>query len=313
MSVSAMELKAGAIPFGIYYTEGKDPFMTESAVNAFKNSIPPDSFSLFVFEKVAVLDDVILALGTMSFSGDANVVIVKDSEYRITDNEHAALDSLNVTDAYLLFVAPKFLSAKEKKKFTAVDCEKPRKFDCLRFAEKLAGNEADRNVLNKLVEYADGDLARIKLELVKLSDYCGGRKATVADVEEIVSEDAELQIFNFVTALTEGNKETAVKMLAKLKKRGEAPGYMLAALVGQYRRILHASLSPKADAELAELLKVKEYAIKKARESRKMSKSKLRDVLKMLVSYELKYKSGELSEQAAFDAAISRLLGGEVR
>lgn len=312
MGVSAMELKIGAIPFGVYYTEGKDVYLTETAVNTFKALVPSDSLSLYVFDRLESINDVILSIGTIGFGGDPNVVIVKDSEYKISDGERKQLESLTVNDGYVLFVNPKYLSAKEKKNFTAVDCDKPRKFDCLKYAEKLAGDGADRSAVNKLIEYADGDLARIKLELEKLESYCDGRRATVADVEEIVSKDAELQIFHFVSALTEGNKATALNMLDKLKRRGEAPSFMLASLVGQYRRILHASLSPKTDAELAELLKVKEYAVKKARETRKMSKAKLRGVLKMLVGYELKFKSGEISEQTAFDAAISRLIGGEI-
>ena len=132
----------------------------------------------------------------------------------------------------------------------------------------------------------------------------------ILDYSEII-EDAEAQIFSFVSDLVEGRKAQALKILAKLKKRGEAPSYLLASLIGQYRRMLHASLSKKSDADLAATMGVKEYAVKKARSSRKLGKKQLKAVVEMLVDYELKFKSGEMSDKVAFDAAIGRLIGEE--
>ena len=75
--------------------------------------------------------------------------------------------------------------------------------------------------------------------------------------------------------------------------------------------MLYASMSPLSDKELADLFRVKEYAITKVRENRKLSKKQLKTTLENLVSYEYKFKSGVMSEQTAFDAAITGLIAKE--
>lgn len=312
MSVSAADLKAAGLSCGVYYTEGSDGYWLKKAEEAFRSLLPSDSLSLYVFDRLGGAEDVYGALDTFGFSADPAVVIVKDSDFKPSDRDRAALSALRTDDAYVLFLNSKFLTAAEKKRFIAINCDKSDRFNCSRYAEKLFPFGIEKDALARLAEYTDRDMARISLEADKLAAYCGDNKVSLTDVEETVAEDAELQIFSFVSCVTEGKKEKALKLLARLRKRGESPGYMLAALISQYRRMLHASLSPKTDAELAELMKVKEYAVKKARSARTVGKKQLKNIVSMLVGYELKYKSGEMSEQSAFDAAICRLIGGEV-
>ena len=309
MDLAAAELKTKDLSFGIYYTEGNDVYWQKATEDAFRALLPSESLSLYVFDKLNGLDDVFTALDTFGFAEEATVVIVKDSDYKPTDKEHASLLEMTAPDAYVLFLNAKFLNAKEKKKYNRISCEKLDKYACIRFCDKLFKYGIDRKAMDRLVDLTDCDMARMHIEADKLFDYCGERAITLDDVEEVVIEDAEAQIFSFVSDLIEGRKAQALKILAKLKKRGEAPSYMLASLIGQYRRMLHASLSKKTDAELAEIMNVQEYAVKKARSARRMGKKQLKSTLEMLVDYEFKFKSGEMSDKVAFDAAIGRLIG----
>jgi DNA polymerase III delta subunit len=72
--------------------------------------------------------------------------------------------------------------------------------------------------------------------------------------------------------------------------------------------MLHSTLSPKSDAEVAKLLNVREYAIKKARQIKNLNKIKMKSILDMLVDYEYKFKSGSMSLDLAFDCAISNIM-----
>ena len=312
MNLKSSELTKADIKYGVYYTDGADVYWLKRVEDTFRSILPDDSLSLFVFDKLNSLEEPLTALETVSFFGGDNVVIVKDSDYKISDKEHAMLEKLQVNEGYLLFVNAKFLNVKEKKSFNVINCVKSDRNECIKYAAELFPNGVDRNALYRLAEYTDCDMAKICNEAKKLSDYCGDGKVTLQDVEELVTEDTELQIFAFVSSVTEGKSDLAVKQLKRLIKRGEAPSYMLSALIGQYRRLLHASLSSKSDAELADTMKVKEYAIKKARSGRKITKKQLKSTVDMLVGYELKFKSGEMGERAAFNAAVSRLIGMEV-
>lgn len=312
MSIAAADLKNAGIGFGVYYTEGADVYWLRQAEEAFRAIVSTDSLSLYEFNKLNSLDEIFTALETYSFSGESNVVIVKDSDFKPNERERKALKSLKTDDGYLLFINAGFLGAEEKKSFTAVNCERLDKFRCAIHAEKLFPYGIEKDALTRLVEYTDCDMARINLEAAKLLDYCGKRIVNAYDVTDAVVEDAELQVFTFVKHVVEGKNELAVRALNRLRKRGESPAFLLSSLIGQYRRMLHSGLSPKTDAELAALFKVKEYAVKKARSARTLGKKQLKNTVNMLVGYELKFKSGEMGEQTAFDAAISRLIGKEV-
>lgn len=310
--LSASVLSADNLTFGVYYTEGNDLYWLGRAEECFRKKTPAGSLSLHVFDRLNELSEALDALSVISFFGDSNVVIVKDVDYKFTEREHKILSGLNVEDGYLLFLGNKNLSSAEKKRFTAIDCSTLDKFACARYAEKLFPG-IDREALSLLCEYSDCDMARIKLEAEKLNAYCNGKKVTAKDVKELVSEETDMQIFSFVSALTEGKTELAAKRLSFLRQRGESPAYLLSALTGQYARMLYAALSTDSDAELASAMGIKEFAVKKARSTRTLSKVKLKKTVSMLVDYELRFKSGLLSDRTAFDAAVARLFAGEVK
>lgn len=308
---------------GIYFTVGEDDYWLRHAEKTFRSLLPSDSFSLHVFDKVYSFADLLSALDTYGFSGDDNVVIVKDTDYKMTEADKEVLKNAVCDQGYLLFIKAKCFTDKkgdkksgvcftsdEKKLFNCINCDKSDKFSCARQAEKLFPYGIDRQAANLLAEFTNCDMARISVEAEKLSAYKQD-KITVADVTELVVEDTDLQIFMFVNSIIDGKTTLAMKQLARLKKRGEGPSLLLAALISQYRRMFYASLSPLSDKELADMFKVKEFAIKKVRENRKISKKQLKATLEMLVSYEHKFKSGVMSEQTAFDAAIMSLVAQE--
>ena len=312
MALTASGLTTEQLVCGVYYVDGDDVYWQKKTESVFRSLLPTDSFSLYVFEKISSLDEVFFAVGTIGFFEEKPVVIVNDYEYTPTPKEHAALEQFVAGDAYVLFSGNKFLNEKEKKRFTPINCAKMDKYSCVRYASGLFPNGIDRDAVHKLVELTDCDMSKINLEAQKLTDYTDGKPVKIGDVTEVVVEDAEAQIFSFVTDLTGGRKDRAKRTLEKLLKRGDAPSYMLSVLIGQYRRMLHAGLSKKTDAELASVMKVKEYAVKKARTDRPGGTRQLKSVVNMLVRYEYLFKQGQMSEQAAFDAAIDRLMGGAV-
>lgn len=312
MALTASDLTIDKLSCGVYFVNGEDAYWQKKTESVFRKLLPEESISLYIFDKLSSLDEVFSAVSTIGFFEEKPVVIVSDYEYVPTAQEHAALEKFSAEEAYVLFSGSKFLTEKEKKRFTPIDCAKMDRYACARYAAGLFPNGIDRDAVNKLVELTDCDMSRINLEAKKLTDYTDGKSVALGDVNEVVVEDAEAQIFSFVTDLTAGRKNRAKHTLEKLLKRGDAPSYMLSVLIGQYRRMLHAGLSKKTDAELASVMKVKEYAVKKARSDRPGGSRQLKSVVNMLVRYEYLFKQGQMSEQAAFDAAIDRLMGGAV-
>lgn len=324
MNFLSSELRAEDITPGIYYTTGADSFWLGNAERIFRSKTGDASFSLHCFDKINSLDEVFSALETYNFSGEPNVVIVKDGDFRLSEGDKKRLCGYVCEDGYLLFVNAKFfgdnkkedkksgavLSLAERKVFNGISCEKSDKYACSKYAEKLFPHGIEPKASLLLCDYCNCDMARIFNEAKKLVDYCEG-KTTADDVREIVTEDTDLQIYMFVNSLADGRNEQAKAQLKRLLKRGESPSALLAAIVSQFRRLLYASMSGLSDKELADRFGVKEYSITKARENRKLTKKQLKSALDTLVCYENKFKSGLMSEQSAFDAAVARLIAKE--
>jgi len=323
LEILSSELKVENLVHGVYYTVGGDVYWLNNAEKIFRSILPEESFSLHVLDKVRSMEEVLNAVDTIGFSGDDNVVIVKDADYKLTEKDKELLKNF-ACEGYILFIGAKFFdpkkddkykglsfSAAERKLFNVIKCEKSDKYACATYIAKLFPNGIERTAALALAEYANCDMARIYLEAEKLNAYCEGRRTEKTDVTDLVAEDTDLQIFNFVNSVLSGNKSLALKQLARLKKRGESPSVLLAALINQYRRTFYASISPLSDKELADLLKVKEYAVTKARENRAISKKQLKKTIETLVDYEYKFKTGVMSDRAAFDAAIAGLLAKE--
>lgn len=315
-----MQVHASKLPdkpeSGVYNLVGDDIYWLNLATERLISIVGKSSLSARFFDKMDNVADIIGSLLSLNFMSEPNVVVVKNCK-DFTKNDSKGhklfLETLQsgIAPNYLVLINAE-LDSKEKALINEIDCSKLRKYDCINYAEKLFDGKIEKNALYKLADYTNCDLARIINEAEKLKSYCKDAVIKSIDVENLVAEDTDLQVFQFVNNIIGGNNELAVEQLQRLKKRGESPLMILAMLTNQFRRILHCALSDKSDAELAVLFNVKEYAIKKARENKHISVVKLKGIVEMLTEYELKFKSGEMSEQTAFDSAISRLLSREV-
>ena len=101
------------------------------------------------------------------------------------------------------------------------------------------------------------------------------------------------------------NGDKAIKILDQI---GKEQG-ILGLITNHFRRLFFISTSELDDKTLANLLNVKEYAIKKQREQTKnFSKIQLKRIFEMLEDVDFKIKSGAmLSENALYFLVLSIL------
>lgn len=299
----------------VFYLQGEDSYWLNYAIEFFTGLIEEEfrEVNIKVFNSIESLADIIFTLSSFGFNEGKQLVIVKDNKYKASKEELKVLRQIikeGIEPYILVFENVDFLTAVEKKLMTEINCSKLDKAVLVPIIEKMCKGSGgiDRKAVNLLIDYTNSEMAKIHLELKKLTEYSEGEKINEQSVELLVNEDSELQIFHFVNSIVEGRKEQAIIYLDKLMKKGETKSFILASLINQYRRILHSAISPKNNAELADIFRVKEYAIKKAREHGNVSKVTLKNTLGMLINYEYKFKSGIMNENTAFDAAIAKLL-----
>jgi len=105
---------------------------------------------------------------------------------------------------------------------------------------KAAGLRADSAALDLLVEALNADVARIAIEIEKLSLYCGQRAVAAGDIAELVPDARSSTIFALVNALARRDRTRALGILDLLTREGEYLPLALAFLSTQFRMALVA-------------------------------------------------------------------------
>lgn len=309
MDVRKEEIKSGA-----YLLDGEDGFLVKTAEDLFRSMLPAASLSLYVIDRITDVNEILSCIGVYNFDGTPNVVIVRDADAKLDDKAHerlTALLSADISPDYLVFSGVNFLTNAEKKLVTTIDCSSPDKFKSIQYIEKLFPHGIDRNAASLLTDYTENNWAKINNEKTKLLAYCGERKVTADDVEALVPEDREVQIFAFANSIIAKNGDAALKQLEKMRKYGVSNAAILSSLSGQFQRMLYCSLSPLSDEELARVLKIKPFAVAKARQVRGFNQKQLKETLSVLSDLEYRFKSGVMSDETAVNLAVATLLAKE--
>jgi len=106
---------------------------------------------------------------------------------------------------------------------------------------KRAGLEMEPDAAALLIESLGADVARIAVEIEKLSLYAGsGRAVTTADIAALVPDARATTIFVLVGALGRRDRARALAVLDTLTKEGEYLPLALAFLATQFRLALAA-------------------------------------------------------------------------
>ena len=105
---------------------------------------------------------------------------------------------------------------------------------------RKAGFTIDPAALELLVEALGADIARIAVEIEKLSLYAAGRAVTEDDISALVPDARSTTIFALVNALGRRNRAQALLLLDTLTREGEYLPLALAFLSTQFRMALVA-------------------------------------------------------------------------
>ena len=178
--------------------------------------------------------------------------------------------------------------------------------------KRLEDYKMDNRAITKLIEFCKNDHERIFNELEKLKLYkLDSKEITTSDIEEIVSEELDDNIFHFVDSILSGNKEYAFKLYHNFILHGEQVVHMLILISNKIRLMYQVKvLSNKgnSDQNISKLLKVHEYPVKLAREAGyKYSEKHLLEILEKLAELDLEIKSGETYGEVEFETLLASI------
>lgn len=167
----------------------------------------------------------------------------------------------------------------------------------------------------RLVELAGHDLRLLDKELAKMSLYLGGKGAVITDdtIQLLTSRTLEQDVFALVEQVVAGRLETAMRILYDCLKMGEEPIKLMALLTRQIRLLLQVKIwSPRGytQQQLAGMLKVHPYAVKKAQEqARHFEVASLRRLLALLAEEDYRMKTGQVDKRLAIELFVTRVAG----
>lgn len=311
----------------VYLISGSDRFLCFKALEMIENALNisiKDMNSVVMLGEQIQATDIIDSASVFPFGDPYRLVIVKNFNPKGTGGNKKNSNE-NIIQEYLKGVNPSTVIVffnpdgdeffkNLKSNVVHVDCEKLDVSSIVKIIISDGNKEQikiSESTAKLLALFCNMSMARINSELAKLIAFAKTKgEITENDIRELVVEDKEYQIFELSEYLAQGKKLEALEMVNALTILGKAGFSILTPLYNNYRRVLFTAINPdKRDAEIAEALGVKEYAIKMCRNQAKVfSPKKLKKIVDMLALADLNIKNGKIKEDIAVKTIIVAII-----
>ena len=201
---------------------------------------------------------------------------------------------------------------KKKSGVTLVDCSRADEETLTKWLFSLMRREglnADTDAVGMMVRFCAMNAARIRSETEKLKLMLGaGGRVTRAVIEEHIERDAEYKIYELTQAASRGDFTQFSEILNDLLKKGFDENAAISSLMSHYKTLTQIAEMSGSDAEIADVLGIKPYAVLKNRELlRRMGKEKAKSYYLGLYELSCGLRSGLYTKTGALTAAISKI------
>ncbi|MCD8295921.1 MAG: DNA polymerase III subunit delta [Clostridia bacterium] len=311
---------------GIYLLEGDDAYfrlngekMLESLVQNPELNIT--SFSGEDIKGAQAFTEFADALKVFPFMSEKRMV--KVTEFYPTETEYEKYLKPVFTsfpDTTILVITntgAKKSDLKKKKGVTFVDCSKSDRETVVKWiflTMKRAGCYTDVDACGRIADYCMCDMSRVSVECEKLQAYKPGESITAEDVDRLVYKDAEYRMYELTNAMAAGKYTDFCSIAEDLKSKGVDEISMANTILTFFRNLLTVLSYSGTSAELASLLKVKEFAVKRMKDqARSYGAPMLYELEKSAYSCIADIKSGEATPKSAFQNLCNRIFFGGSR
>jgi DNA polymerase-3 subunit delta len=239
----------------IHLLYGSDEFARSEALAALKANVPPDlaELNLSVLDgKKLKLDTLIGSCEAFPFIAERRLVIVYDLlKHQKAGKERDALRAYLEripTTCDLVFVESEEFDKRGavftylKKAAVTQEFLPKEGAELLRWLggrAKLLDVKLDSAAAQRLIGYVGGDGRTLVNELGKLASYVGrGGQISAADIELLVQDSQEQNLFSFIDELSTRRRGAALQSLRRLFADGQAATYILFMIARQVRILL---------------------------------------------------------------------------
>ena len=304
-----------------YFVSGEDIFLINSSIeliekalfgSAMRNNLNKQVFST----EETDISSLLTALNTMPFFAEKKLVVLQHYDSKIASDtiSQLALYMKSTCPSTVLVIAcmqdsTNFDSL--KKYCTLVDCSRLDKATTERVIKaklKTSNATIEQDALNLLLDYTNGYLSKIMLEIDKLVALSGGN-ILAEHVKECVSKDLEYSIFELTNCLISGNYKRVFQIKQDLMSNRKTMGSVLGIIQNYYRRLFYSIVSSGEIGDIAKKLKVKDSAILIAKkQATKIGARKLKNIVELCAQLDYKVKSSQISIENATDYLLGFII-----
>lgn len=305
----------------IYLLEGDDAYFRMKGEEMIKDAfvqMPELNYTSFDGEtlKGSALTNLTSALESFPFMSEKRVIKVVGLYPTESDYEHylkKIFENFPSTSILIIVNAEskKGVDLKRKHSVTFVDCGKADEDTVTKWVYitlKRSGVTASVDLCALVARYCLCNMSRVALETQKIIDYKGGGILTREDVEELIYKEADYRIYEMTNAVARRDYDKFLSIQSELCRKNGDETTMLSGLFSYFKNLLTILSSDMPESELAKLLKMKEYGVKKSREqAQAIGYTKLKSCVVYVYSSLSEIKSGLISPNVALEKVNNKI------
>lgn len=316
-------IKGGAQ--SVYLLQGDDAYFRMKGEQMIKDAflrMPELNFAAFDGEtlKGGGYTELVSALKNYPFMAEKRLVKVSEmypSESEFQTYLQPLFDDFP-PDSILIIVnsgGKKGVDMKRKKIVAFVDCDKSDRETVARWIYatlKRAGIAAGVGICESIADWCLCDMARVSVETQKIIDYKVSGELTREEAETLIYKDAEYRLYELTNTVPRRDFSAFSVICAEIMKKGGDEMMIMNALFNYFRNLYTMATSDKSDKSLADMLKMKEYGVKKSREqARAIGVKKLTRYINCIYGCISDVKCGLMSPPAAYSYVKNEIFFAE--
>lgn len=286
-------------PKSIYSITGDDEFLVSQAVRILKEGLVT-CFDEFNYLKVDMdntpVKDYANLLNTMAFGDSLRLVVFTSPNAEQVKAINGLTKDLDRVVVVCVQPDVKVDNAE------IIDCNHLDKVDLVKWVNSYlakSNTKIEKGAFDYIIDLSNGDLAYLNSELPKLVSYAGQKTIAREDVDLTFTKNKNYFIYHLSNAIDNKDKKAQFDILNTLTL-SQSVGEIYTFLGPYFRRMFYCAVSKDSDENLASILKVKPYAISKARQMVTKNKPTYYiDLYNKYINLDYSIKSGDISPQNA--------------
>lgn len=309
----------------MYLFYGLEIYLIDEAIKKIINDNKVDSININKYNlENSSLDDIIDDASTISLFQDKKIIIVENAYiFTATTNKKLPDQNINKLLEYMEHNNPStiliFTIIKDKidtRKITTSIKKNGviKEYNTIENMTEWVVNQIKPYSINRedikfLANRVGNNLSLLACEIEKLKIYKDTDiNINREDIEQLTHKNIDLDIFKLIDNILSVKKKESLECLSEMLKYGEEPIVLVIMLANQFRIMYQAKQLIKkgySEREIANILEIHEYRVKKALEkSSRYDSKKILNKLEELADLDYQIKNGQIDKNIGLELFI---------